>query len=267
MYKENFHTHTKYCDGKNTIEEMVNAAIKLDFKALGFSGHAHIDGFNCGWGMSVENTEKYIEEINKLKETKKEIINIYCGTELDYYCSKTYGKYDYTIGSVHYIEDDGEYLAVDNSGEIQINDSKKHFDGSLIKYAEEYYKITADVLNKLNSDIIGHFDLVTKFNENDALFDTSDKRYINAWHNAVDALLPYNKPFEINTGAIARGYRTLPYPSLEIAEYINSKGGYFIVTSDCHDCNYLDCTFEKTYSEYSKFNIISFDEYLRNKEV
>ena len=38
----NFHTHTTYCDGKETAEQMVQAAIAKGFTRLGFSGH----GFN-----------------------------------------------------------------------------------------------------------------------------------------------------------------------------------------------------------------------------
>ena len=41
MIKANFHTHTTYCDGKNTPEEMVQAAIALGMTAIGFSGHSH----------------------------------------------------------------------------------------------------------------------------------------------------------------------------------------------------------------------------------
>lgn len=34
----NFHTHTIFCDGKNTPEEIVLAEIEKRFSALGFSG-------------------------------------------------------------------------------------------------------------------------------------------------------------------------------------------------------------------------------------
>ena len=260
--KENFHTHSIYCDGKDTPEEMVLSAIEKGFTDLGFSGHAYIDDFECDWAMTAENSRKYISEINDLKIKYRDKINIYCGTELDYFCTDVPGKYDFTIGSVHYLNMGGEYQAIDYSLNEQQKAADKYFGGSLIDYAVEYYRITGDVLNKLNADIIGHFDLVTKFNEGQCAFDTGDKRYVNAWHDAVDALIPYNKPFEINTGAISRGYRKSPYPSLDIAEYIHSKGGYFILTSDCHDKNKLDCYFAEAEKEYSKFEIIKFSEIL-----
>ena len=37
-WKRNYHTHTDFCDGQNTPEEMAEAAAKKGFIALGFSG-------------------------------------------------------------------------------------------------------------------------------------------------------------------------------------------------------------------------------------
>ena len=41
--KANFHTHTIFCDGADTPEEMVIKAIELGFTQLGFSGHMDAD--------------------------------------------------------------------------------------------------------------------------------------------------------------------------------------------------------------------------------
>ena len=83
-------------------------------------------------------------------------------------------------------------------------------------------------------DIIGHFDLITKFIEQDPAFDTNHPRYVKAWQQAADELLKTGKPFEINTGAISRGYRTSPYPAKEIRDYIRAHGGKLILSSDAH---------------------------------
>ena len=42
-WKRNYHTHTDFCDGQNTPEEMAEAAAKKGFTALGFSGHSYTD--------------------------------------------------------------------------------------------------------------------------------------------------------------------------------------------------------------------------------
>jgi len=67
------------------------------------------------------------------------------------------------------------------------------------------------------------------------LFDEKNERYIRAWQAAVDKLIEANIPFEINSGAISRGYRTTPYPSKDIMDYIIKKGGRFIYSSDSHN--------------------------------
>ena len=41
ILKSNFHTHTTFCDGKSTAEEMVQRALELGFDRLGFSGHCY----------------------------------------------------------------------------------------------------------------------------------------------------------------------------------------------------------------------------------
>ena len=245
---------------------MITSAINKGFTALGFSGHAFVKDFFCEWCMTEEKSLKYIEEINDYKKKYKDIIDIYCGTELDYFCTELPGEYDYTIGSVHYLHENGEYPAVDSSLREQQEAADRYYGGSLIEYAVRYFELIGGIAEKLNPDIIGHFDIVSKFNEGDCAFDTGDKKYINAWHDAVDRLLPYNIPFEINTGAIARGVRKTPYPALDIADYIQSKGGFFIVTSDCHDAACLDFFFDEVKEMYSKYNIVNFSDILKNRQ-
>ena len=60
----NFHTHTTFCDGQNTPEEMVLAAIEKGFSALGFSGHGYttFDTSYC-----ITDTDGYCREIKRLQ--------------------------------------------------------------------------------------------------------------------------------------------------------------------------------------------------------
>lgn len=265
MFKESFHNHTTFCDGRSTAEEMVLAAIDKGFNAIGFSGHAYMEKVKCSWCMTKENTLLYLSEIDRLKNKFFSQIEIYKGTELDYFCTDVPGEYEFTLVAVHYLHLGGEYHGIDITQQEQIETANRFFDGSMIDYSIEYFKLVGNMLNKFDADYIGHFDLLTKFNESDCFFDTKDKRYIKAWTDAVDSLIPHNKPFEINTGAIARGRRTFPYPALDIAEYIHSKGGNFIVTSDCHDAKNIDCAYDLVFEKYSKFNIVSFNEMLKRR--
>ena len=55
MIRRDYHVHTTFCDGKNTAEEMVKAAIALGMDEIGFSSHAH-QPFDFDYCMSKENS-------------------------------------------------------------------------------------------------------------------------------------------------------------------------------------------------------------------
>ena len=188
MELKNFHTHTTYCDGKNTAEEMILVAINQGFTALGFSGHSHtsIDPSYC---MTTDETRRYINELKALREKYADKIRIYIGLEADLYTDETdLSEFDYTIGSVHYVKAGDVYVPVDESpAQHQIDYVNKYFDGSFISFSQAYYENVAKLGEKINPSFIGHFDLVTKFNENDCLFSTKDPRYIEAWQAAARA--------------------------------------------------------------------------------
>ena len=50
--------------------------------------------------------------------------------------------------------------------------------------------------------------------------------------------------FEINTGAMAKSYRTSPYPSKEILNIIYKNNGEIMINSDCHKKEQLDFAFD-----------------------
>ena len=65
----NFHTHSTFCDGNNTPEEVVRAAIELGFSAIGFTSHGTTP-FDLRYCMT--DTEGYIAEIRRLKKEYRE---------------------------------------------------------------------------------------------------------------------------------------------------------------------------------------------------
>ncbi len=229
----NFHTHTRYCDGKDTPEELALEALRLGCPALGFSGHAHVRFDDCC--MTAEGTEAYRREIARLREKYRGRIELFCGIEQDYYSDLPTDGFDYVIGSVHYIYKEGEYLFVDESRERFIADVARCYGGDYLACAEDYYAHVARVWDRTRCRIVGHFDLVTKFNEGDALFDTTAPRYRRAALEALHTLLEQDVLFEINTGAISRGYRTSPYPAPFLLDELIANKARLILSSDCHD--------------------------------
>lgn len=234
------HTHTVFSDGENTPEEMVLAAIEKGLDTIGISDHSYTfyDEAPC---MPKEKLAEYISEISRLKEKYKDKIKVLCGIEQDYYSDmEVTSDFDYVIGSVHYLLINGEYVCVDDTADVIKKVADKYFGGDVMKIAELYFDTVSDVVRKTHASIIGHLDILTKF----PIYDTKCDRYKNAWKKACDILLKENIPFEINTGGITRGYKTEFYPSEEIREYISSKGGKFIYSSDSHQKSTLCALFD-----------------------
>ena len=99
---------------------------------------------------------------------------------------------------------------------------------------EAYYQQLADFISKVKPDIVGHFDLVTKYNEKYGYFDSESDKYKKAALTALDVVLDAGTAVEINTGAMTRGYRTAPYPARFLLERILQRNGKVIITSDTH---------------------------------
>lgn len=243
--KCNFHTHSTYCDGKNSPEELVLEAIERGFDALGFSSHFYSEA-EKDFAMSREAAPRYKAEISRLREKYADKIQIFCGIEKDFFSNEPSDGYDYVIGSVHYVVKSGEYICVDASaGEIKAAVDRL-YGGDFDALSEDYFALVADVVRKTGADIIGHFDLVSKFSEQNGY--TQSERFLAAARKAVAALIPCGKPFEINTGGMARKVRSVPYPSPEILSVIKELGGKILFSSDCHKKELLDYGFEEAAS-------------------
>ena len=224
------HMHTTWSDGKNTPEEMIEEAIRLGLETVGISDHS--SGDPCG--MTLEQSADYRAEIAALKEKYAGQIRVLCGLERDF-LTDDFNEYDYTIGSVHWLPmPDGHRVSIDWTPEKLREGAEKYFGGDFYALAEAYYAAVARVVEVTKCDIIGHFDLVSKFIEVDPAFDVKHPRYVKAWQQAADELLKTGKPFEVNTGAMSRGYRTEPYPAKDIRDYIRAHGGKLIMSSDAH---------------------------------
>ncbi len=232
--KANFHTHTTYCDGKETAESMVQAALEKGFSALGFSRHSYT-AYDESYCMSREDVQKYIADVYALREKYAGQIEIFCGIEQDFGSNEPTDVFDYVIGSVHAVERDGLYYSVDESPEVFARGVREGFGGDVYAYVKAFYELESQVVGKTNADFIGHFDLVTKFNEENRFFDPEDRRYRDASLSALEALLETGKPFEINTGAIYRGMRKTPYPSVSLLKEIYRCKGEILLSSDSHD--------------------------------
>ena len=242
------HTHTLFSDGKATPEEMILAATKKGLDEIGISDHVYTF-FDESYCMKKERTGAYLAEIAALKEKYAGRITVKCGVEYDAYSTEPTAPFDYAIGSAHYLKVGEKYYPLDCSKEDFITLARECFRGDYYALAEAYFPLMSAYADRADIAIIGHFDLIAKYNEGNVLFDEAHPRYLAAAKKAADALLAAGKTFEINTGAIARGYRTVPYPAPALFAYLREKGAKFILSSDAHSpqniafafAEYSDC--------------------------
>ena len=246
--KQNLHIHTTYADGKDKPEEMVVEAIRRGFDSIGFSEHSYMSFSSYPYQMTVKDMDNYKTEIRSLKSKYKDVIDIFCGMEFEMYSDVPTEGFDYLIGSVHYLDFDGCILGFDRGLEETLGYVNANFGGDGLKFAEKYFETITHLPEKGRFDIIGHFDLITKNNESGKFIDVSSKKYLNFGFEAIHSLKGKIPFFELNTGAISRGYRTSPYPQMEFLKEFNRLGFGVVITSDCHDKNFIDCFYDEAES-------------------
>ena len=329
MQDFNLHMHTTYCDGKDTAEAMTLAAIEEGLAAAGFSGHSFTphDQSYCmsreGTQKYIEELsglrQKYAGSIRLLTGIE---LDRYSDTDLspfDYRIGSVHyifseegkkkrdgilarhaGEKDRSVSDAELealikykdwspVDDSAEELCMFALGGDGSCDDPVMRKEKMLEVAELYFDTVGGIVEATDCDIIGHFDLITKFTEGwgfgpagnvvsrarcgaaefvSDLFDTSDERYVAAWKKAIDRIFvdcaerygngyrnrleklgvleAGDKPvFEINTGAISKGYRTTPYPSADQIAYIKSKGGVLILSSDSHAAGTICYGFEE----------------------
>ncbi|MFP3279227.1 MAG: DNA polymerase/3'-5' exonuclease PolX [Candidatus Micrarchaeota archaeon] len=171
--KGNLHTHTKFSDGANSVEEVVEEAIKHGYSYIGFSDHTKSE--HVANGMDDKEFLKYFEYIDnvakkypQIKILKSGEVDILKDGSLDLK-KETLEKMDYVIGAVH------NYLNMD----------KESMTKRIIKALESGY---IDILAHPTNRIIGERDPI-QF-DFDKVFEAAKANNvvmeINAFPNRLD---------------------------------------------------------------------------------
>jgi len=234
------HVHTPYCDGKTPAGEMVRRALSLGFVSLGFSSHAP-QPFDFSYSMAAENEAAYRKEILDLKAQYAGKMAIYLGLERDGFSNASTEGYDYYIASVHYFPMPEGFAAVDGPAEALQRYVEDWCGGDGLEMARRYYGQLKEYADERDPPIIGHFDLIRKNNAKLHLFDEESPAYQKIALDCLESIRKADPILEINTGAIARGYLTSPYPAPFLLSAWGEMGGRIMLNSDCHDAKYLDC--------------------------
>lgn len=251
--KTNYHTHSIWCDGKDSPKTMVEAAIAKGFDVIGFSSHMSIPE-GGEFVLDPMKVSDYVAEIRALAGEYASEIRILCGVEADYISGVTtpersrYAKFglDYIIGSMHYVvAPDGARVPVDHTPQMLADGIRDHFGGSAEAFVRAYFRTEREMVSSFDFDVVGHPDLVRKFNVKSPYFDECSVWYRKELELTADAIASSGKLAEVNTGAISRGWLDDAYPSAEFRAMLRERGVRFILSSDAHAASSIDCAFDR----------------------
>ena len=244
MRLQDLHTHSLFDDGTASLEDMVRAAIGKGLSGIGLSGHSPIEPKD-DWTMDPTALADYLAEVQCLKQVYGDQIDVFCGIEYDLCSDLDLSGFDFVIGSLHSITTPDGKFDVDNTARIAKKGVDRYFGGDADAAAEAYFAQYAAMAKNPDIDIVGHFDLLTKFDERASLYDAKSPRFLDAAFAAMELLVKAGKIFELNSGAISRGYRTAPYPSEPLLRRLRALNGKIILNSDAHSAEGIGYFFKE----------------------
>lgn len=267
MIKTNYHTHTSFCDGKSTAEQMILSAIDKKFDILGFSSHSAYP-YKSSWHILPQKHKEYANEILQLKKTYQDKIEICLGFEADYLplvCTPDKSRFeefspDYIIGSVHFVvnldnpdkkgfpQEESDIpvncFSIDSFTEEVQQGIDLLFDGDGKKACQTYFALVREMATSFNFDIIGHLDILRKRNGILKFFEENEQWYKNEIDATAKTIAQSGKIVEVNYGGIARGSMMDTYPSVEFLKKLKSFDIPITINSDAHKFDHIDTGYE-----------------------
>ncbi|KAI9472242.1 MAG: polymerase/histidinol phosphatase-like protein [Benjaminiella poitrasii] len=253
-----FHSHSgQFCKhGYGVLEDVVKEAIRKGFHTYGLSEHMprYSDSELYPEEIKAQCTPKslatafsdFTVEARRIQKVYKDQINILIGTETEF-INTDYSDHvktiremhnlDYVVGSLHHVAS----IPIDYSPELynkaveDAGDLKSLF----IRYFDEQFVM----LQTVQPEIVGHFDLIRIFADKDNTTLLEPDVWKRVIRN-VDYVIEYGGLFEINSRAWKKGLRDA-YPQRDIIQVILEKGGKFTLSDDCHGPNDVGLFYEK----------------------
>jgi len=233
------HNHTVLCNhATGTTEEYIQRAIELKIDVFGFSEHAPMN-FDEKYRLKLKDKNFYENDVLSLKEKYKNNIEILLGYEVDYLkgdyilSEVINSKVDYLIGSVHFLNQNGDAWGFDNPefiGEYKNRDINTIW--------EDYFTAINEMAKYNKFDIVGHLDLIKVFK----FLPNKDIKSIA--YKALKQIKKSNMVVEINSA----GYRkpiSEQYPSKDLLELCYEINIPITFSSDAHSVDQVGLNYDK----------------------
>ncbi|WP_277585533.1 histidinol-phosphatase HisJ [Psychrobacillus antarcticus] len=253
--KKDGHIHTPYCPHgtEDSLHLYIEKAIQNSFEAITFTEHAPLPiGFidptpDMDSGMSMNQLESYISELQKLKNEYNKDIVISTGLEIDFISGfeqntttflNTYGKYlDDSILSVHFLKHENDYTCIDFSKSTFLAFIERL--GDPMSVYKLYYKTLLDSIMSNLGDFkpkrIGHITLVHKFQHTFAEVVQDHKEIIVILNEIKHQQLE----LDVNSAGLAKPYCLEIYPPPAYIKLAKDLGIPLVFGSDAHQAKDL----------------------------
>jgi len=236
-----YHNHSRYSDGKASIDDLLTAARSLGIDELGVSDHftLHPEGIEPSWSMQHARLQSYLNELQSLAANAHGV-NVRIGLEVDWFTG--HGSriahvieqlpLDYVIGSVHYVggaEIDGSPIRWERM-------SQPERDG----VHEQYWRNIAELARSGIFDIVAHLDLPKKFGYR------ASSDIAPLVHAALDAIAdaPRTLVVELNTAGWFKPCQDA-YPALDILHACRERDIPVTISADAHHPDHLLRAFDR----------------------
>jgi histidinol-phosphatase (PHP family) len=260
-----YHTHTLYSNhGAGHPRELAAVAVEKGLLALGFSEHFPLpagvtEPSGGSANMHWDQIDRYTQEVRAAQEEFDGKIKILLGYEVDYLplfddlMRANLAKYpaDYFVGSIHIVDrfrSDHENWLIDYTNDI--------FAEGVTEYGGEavytrYYELIRDFARRYDHRIVGHLDMIKKFNVNGRYFDTNSEHYLDQVEATLDVLKATGKIVEINTAGLFKDIGEV-YPSDKILQMILHRRLPVCLSSDAHKPEQVGRAFSATWQRLIK---------------
>ncbi|MCR5659398.1 MAG: histidinol-phosphatase [Bacteroidales bacterium] len=258
--KVNYHTHSRYCDGKGELRDYVEYALAHGFTHLGFSGHAPVPFANT-FSIHDDEYDDYCREVRQLQQEFADRLTIRLGLEIDYIPGLIedfqplvqQGGLDYVIGSVHIVAN--PEMPVDDPNALWFIDGSRYetydeglmrlFGGDIKKGVTTFFRQTNEMIERNRPTIVGHFDKIVMHNR-DRYFHYDEPWFLSLVGETVELIREVGSIAEINTRGIYKGRHYDYYPAKRTIQAMNEKRIPVVVSTDAHEPSNLDL-FEGAY--------------------
>ena len=250
------HNHTRHFspDAQQSIDELIDKALKTGIQRIGITEHYEIDfpeqdGLN--WMFDLDEYYKTFLDWRK----KAAPIEILMGIEFGYQ-SHIASKIDETADKISF---DVVLLSNHLFRGRDFYDHRECYSLPKTELHREYIGIMAEMCERCdNFDVAAHYDYINRYTPNldsFVLYEDCPREF----DRFFEALISKEKALEINTKSILkhkeRGFtRTMPDPEV-IKRYLAMGGKMITLGSDSHESEGLGACFDETIEYLKSFGI------------